>query len=131
MPEPLLSGPHMDFQRMERKWKIGIPADCWLGEEELIGKFITANKLKAAGKVAAGVAKSTAKAISIDNIIDPRGGRKTPHLHFKGDIYLLDAKQWREFSTPVLKEMSARLAAVRSIPFESFIEVSQAVLPHQ
>lgn len=124
--------PYLDW-----KWKIGIPADLWLSKEAMIGKFIKDNKLKAVDQASLGAAVATTrsaaapeKAISIDSLIDPRGGRKTPHLHYKGELYLLDKAQWEKFTRPILKELSAQLASVETIPFENMVEVSQAIMPH-
>jgi len=124
--------PYLDW-----KWKFGIPADLWLTKEALVGKFIKENKLKAVEQASLGAVVATTKsaatlekAISIDSLIDPRGGRKTPHLHYKGELYLLDKAQWEKFTRPILKELSTQLASVETIPFEGMIEVSQAIMPH-
>ena len=124
--------PYLDW-----KWKFGVPADIWLVKEAMIGRFIKENKLKAVERASLGAAvnvtkeaATTEKAITIDYIYDPRGGRKTPHLHYKGDLYLLDKAQWAKFTHPVLKELSSQLASVETIPFENMVEVSQAIMPH-
>jgi hypothetical protein len=95
---------------LDWRWRFGIPADFWLLKEKLIGEFIKMNKLKAtthealrvdAHPLAAELAAGREKSISIDYIINIRGGRRTPHLHYKGELYILDAKQWQAFSKPM------------------------------
>ena len=49
--------------------------------------------------------------MNIDYLVDPRGGKRTPHLHYKGEIYLLNEKQWKDFSSKVLQDFSKKLAA--------------------
>lgn len=55
------------------------------------------------------------------------GGWRSAHLHFDGDIYLLDHKQWREFSKARLEEFSHQLENTRTISFENFVEVGEAL----
>lgn len=111
------------------RWRIGIPADFWIIKEAAIGEFIKANKLKAVGheslRVDANPIAGTAKAANIDYIINIRGGRKTPHLHYKGDLYLLDAKQWQAFAGPMMKEFSKQIAAAKAISFDNFMDVGE------
>ncbi len=61
--------------------------------------------------------------------IGPRpwpGGIRGAHLHFKGDAYLLDEKQWGEFSQTILKNIQERLSGAKSVSFEQLMEASEA-----
>jgi hypothetical protein len=55
------------------------------------------------------------------------GGIRMPHFHFEGDIYLLDEKQWKEFSRNIIKEFQAKLSTVNIVNFEQLIELSEAI----
>jgi hypothetical protein len=116
--------------------RLGIPADFWVLKERLIGEFIKANKLKAvtheamrvdAHPISEKLVTEKNKSITVDYILNIRGGRRTPHLHYRGDLYILDAKQWQSFSGPLLKEFGNRLAAANTIGFENFIEIGESI----
>ena len=71
--------------------RIGIPADFWLLKENMVGDFITANKLRPvtheamrvdAHPISEKLATEKYKSITIDYILNIRGGRRTPHLHY-------------------------------------------------
>ena len=116
------------------KWRLGIPADFWIILEPLIEQFIKEKELQPVpetrfSSLVNPVARDTevlasSRMINIENIIGIYGGRKIPHLHYKGDLYLLDRESWQEFSTTVMKEFAEQLAQSNSIPFESFMEMA-------
>jgi hypothetical protein len=116
--------------------RFGIPADFWVLKEQMVGEFIAANKLSAvtheamrvdAHPISEKLATVKHKSITVDYILNIRGGRRTPHLHYKGDLYILDAKQWKAFSAPLLKEFGNHLATANSIGFENFIEIGESI----
>ena len=116
--------------------RIGIPADFWVLKEKMVGEFIKANKLSAvtheamrvdAHPISEKLATAKNTSITVDYILNIRGGRRTPHLHYKGDLYILDAKQWQSFSGPLLKEFGNHLAAANTIGFENFIEIGESI----
>jgi len=43
------------------------------------------------------------------------GGIPKAHLHFQGDVYLLNSAQWKEYSTLVMKDINVRLSGARSV----------------
>jgi hypothetical protein len=45
------------------------------------------------------------------------GGIKIPHLHFQGDIYILNDKQWKEISTEVINGLRKKIADAKSVNF--------------
>lgn len=107
----------------------GIKANLWVISERQIGKFIEANKLKAVNRRSLGVPKALPAElmIDIDAIIGIRGGRKVPHLHYRGELFLLNSAQWREFSGRVVKDMSKKLADAKQVNVSELLEVSEAV----
>jgi len=46
----------------------------------------------------------------------PCGGIKGPHLHFGGEVYDLDVKQWKVFTDSVINECRARLKSAQTLP---------------
>lgn len=46
----------------------------------------------------------------------PCGGIKGPHLHFGGEVYDLNVKQWKVFTDSVIKECQAKLEIAQSLP---------------
>ncbi|NMW22532.1 MAG: hypothetical protein HKK67_13105 [Chlorobiaceae bacterium] len=54
------------------------------------------------------------------------GGIRSPHIHYNGEIYFLNNEQWKEYTTPVLKNLSDKLASAQSITFNDLASVSNA-----
>jgi len=50
-----------------------------------------------------------------------------PHLHYRGNTYLLKPKQWKTFAANVQKELSKKLTGAKSVNFDKLIEISKAV----
>jgi hypothetical protein len=46
------------------------------------------------------------------------GGIRTPHLHYKDDIYLMNADQWSKFSKSVLADVKTKITNAKEISFE-------------
>ena len=117
-----------------RRWIYGIPAPIWLKNIDMISEFISKNKLKpiqieSLPNVQAVQAES-AEQVKAALIIDRRpypGGIRVPHLHFRGDLYLVKEELWREFSGRIVKDFQAKLANAKSIGFEDVMELSEAV----
>jgi hypothetical protein len=116
--------------------RIGLPADFWVLKERMVGEFIRLNNLKPvthealrvdAHPIASKLANQGEQSITVDYILNIRGGRRTPHLHYMGELYILDAKQWQSFTGPLLKEFSNHLATANTIGFENFIEIGESI----
>ncbi|GEM_PF-346369 len=62
------------------------------------------------------------------------GGLRSPHIHFRGEVYLLNDKEWQRFCKPIVSEIMHKLEKAESIGFgfESLLELSEAanILPH-
>jgi hypothetical protein len=120
-------------------WLRGLPADLWLQHGHIVESFIKEQKLKPVDpkflvtklEVLAGqpqaVATATATAKARLNPIDIRGGIRIAHLHFRSDVYLLDAAQWKAFSGKVLEQFSAKLSKASTVSFDQLLDLSDAV----
>jgi hypothetical protein len=57
----------------------------------------------------------------------PWPGIRAPHIHHAGDIYVLNAKQWREFSKMAIKEFQEKLAKAEEVGFAQLMEISEVM----
>lgn len=55
------------------------------------------------------------------------GGWRLAHLHFDGDIYLLNQEQWTQFAKARVEEFSRQLENTSTISFQNFMEVGEAL----
>ncbi len=121
-----------------KPWQLinGIPRDFWIVHEQWIGQFITENKLTPISKEAqtnlvigsaAPVETVATKAASAKIPIWWYGGMKAAHLHFKGNVYVLQPEQWAKFNAPILDKLKAKLNAARTVNFQDTLEISEAV----
>ena len=55
------------------------------------------------------------------------GGMKKPHLHYDGEIYLLNGEQWSKIASDAVEKLGNSLAKARNISFDSFIKIAEAV----
>ena len=111
------------------RWLVGIPADFWLSHAEMVGKFIDEHDLQPANMHMKQVTAQAKRAIDINDLINPWGGRKLAHLHYRGELYVLNEKQWQEFTTNITREFSSKLAKAGTISFDQFIKLSDAMEP--
>ncbi len=119
-----------------RRWIYGMPAPFWLKNIKTIEKVIREQKLEPVSveslMTEAPHAPMGAMAGEQEKArrIWPRpipGGIRIPHLHFRGDVYLLNEGQWKEFSGKVVKDFQNKLANVNTVNFEQVMEISEAV----
>lgn len=115
-----------------RRWIYGIPAPIWLRNIEMIDEIIRKNKLQPVDRgglfplTASEGGEKERAALVLDKRPYP-GGIRIPHLHFKGEVYLVKEELWRDFSGRVVKEFQTKLANVKSVSFEEAMELSEAV----
>lgn len=122
----------------------GVPADIWQQLAPSIGQLVagatpikagdmltTPNQmdLLAAGATATSLsaAKTETKAKATTNpldVFDIRGGMKAPHVHYKGDIYMLNEAQWKRFSSLVIDGFKAKLDAAGSVSFDTVMGIA-------
>lgn len=115
-----------------KRWIYGIPASFWLKNSKIIEDVITKYKLNAVPQESLhGFSSPTLKAEEkAQLIVDKRpysGGIRIPHLHSKGDVYLVDEKLWKEMSVTIVRDLQAKLSRVNSVSFEQVMELSEAV----
>ena len=55
------------------------------------------------------------------------GGLRVPHLHFNANVYVLTAKQWRDFSGPLMKDLGAKLAEAKEVNFDQVRAIAEMV----
>lgn len=108
-------------------WRRGGRADLFIKHTKLIGATIKEFKLEALDEQHLGIMKAETKAPEILDRRWWRGGIRVPHLHWKGDIYVLDEKQWSAFSGKLVKEYQEKLAKVSTVSFDQLIELSEAI----
>lgn len=117
-----------------KRWIYGIPAPFWLKNLKIIEDTIRVQKLRAVpsesimtGPLFASIPGEQEKAIPKIGLRPFPGGIRIPHLHFKGDVFLLNEEQWTAFSGKVVKDFQAKLAKVQSVNFEQVMEMSEAI----
>ncbi len=126
-------------------WQAGRPAEIWLSHRKLVRNIIRQYKLKplptdaypyyqTPGQMAefgvdletAALKKAGKRARWIWPIPFP-GGIRIPHLHFGGDVYLVERGQWAEFSEHVVADLRQRLKQANEISFEQTLALNEAV----
>jgi hypothetical protein len=112
---------------MVKYWKNGGRWDIWAAELQAVEKFIKNNDLQPLDKLtaAAYMVREDNPAIQQPfNLMEKRGismsiweeyhgiygGIRVPHLHFRGEIYMLNNDQWNDFSKGMVEKLSAKLA---------------------
>ena len=53
-------------------------------------------------------------------------GDTQPHLHYAGEIYLLNEAQWASFSKSAMKSLTEKLGKAQKVSFEDVMQVSEA-----
>jgi hypothetical protein len=124
------------MQVILKQWTSGIRADFWHLKEKAIGDFIAKNKIQVLEKISNAVIEEQTREvtlnpisakITIDKIKNWPGGLKNPHLHYQGNVYLLDDAQWSKFTTPILKELSTKLTSSPSISFDGLVNAHTTI----
>jgi hypothetical protein len=138
----------LDLAKIEQlKWRWGGPRDFWLANLEHIQKFLEKNKIARVDPahlvmddpfpVDAPIAvlvkddpipvdsQAVAARVYLKRPPFP-GGLKCPHLHFKGDIFLLTESQWKDFSSSAIKQFQERLSRAKSVTFDQLMQLSEA-----
>lgn len=118
-----------------KRWLFGIPAPIWLNRLEMIEVFIKENALQPAALEALPVSpliNQAAGAEIAERAVKNRwtgfpGGIRIPHLHFKGNVFVLKEELWQKFSANLVKDLQGRLAKAKSVSFEQAIEISEAI----
>lgn len=116
-------------------WIRGIPpVDFWIRREGMIGEFVQKNKLKPIdtspyeiGELAGAVeARAEKAALPVRRPSFP-GGMRVPHLHFKGDVFVLSEQQWHTFSGGVIKDLNEKLAKASVLSFDQVRDIAEGI----
>jgi hypothetical protein len=59
----------------------------------------------------------------------PFPGVPVPHLHYKGELYLLTRQQWEVVSGKFMDDLRSKLGDAKSVSFEKVLELSDAIDP--
>ena len=113
--------------------------DFWVSQVAVVGRYVDAHA-KELTKVqtpfqavfqtpmAPSPQVERAPAAGAHLIWDPtRGGMRMPHLHYGGEIYMLNAAQWAEFSTTAVSALTEKLAKSQKVSFERLMQFSEAI----
>ena len=135
---------------MVRYWKAGGKWDVWAGRITIVEKFVMENKLEPLDResltpyviqhgtiasphvaIDSATTRTMQEKASIDGVWEKfrgiRGGMVVPHLHFRGNIYMLNDKQWKAFSGEMLETLRARMGSVNAVNFDELMELSDVI----
>ena len=103
--------------------KIGVPPyEFWNNFAEIINEFQKAGSFRLVTQEERDLPSKQAEFIG-----ETHGGRRGPHLHYQGKTYLVDAKQWKEFSDKVVKEFQKKLEHANAIPIQQLQELDSII----
>lgn len=107
----------------------GVRFDLWHTHGKLVEKMIESSHLEVLQHTA--IRSDASKKISSEQgslrWYLKNGGMKVPHLHFNGEIYVLNKKQWSEFSGEILKEFSKKLTETKTVSFGQLMDLSETM----
>ncbi|WP_152643307.1 hypothetical protein [Anaeromyxobacter sp. PSR-1] len=115
--------------------KNGGRRDFWISHVALVERFVQTH-LKELTKVQTdpqqrtigaetGVAAGAAARVLM---WDPtRGGMRTPHLHYGGELYVMSEPQWAELSKAAVSAMTERMTKAQRVGFDTVMQLSDVV----
>ena len=124
------------------RWFVGLPADFWLINVGMIKDVIKQNELRPIAaeslhqeyiygpmnaELNTNVDSTRARARKLKLPFPFPGGIRVPHLHFKGDLFVLNEEQWSGFSKKVVDRLQNKLAGANSVNFEQVVRLSNAI----
>jgi hypothetical protein len=110
--------------------------EFWLSHLEQVASFIKEKQLKPidANRLPVGtqvVSREAAmRTVDAQSVLlwEPRfGGWPLPHLHYGGEIYALNEKQWADFSKQMMQVFATKLQNTNKVTFNQLMGVSEAV----
>lgn len=108
--------------------------DFWVSQLAVVGRYVDAHakeltKVQVAHQSPIAVAAETGtRAAGRPIIWDPtRGGMRMPHLHYAGEIFILNEGQWAEFSKSAVSALTEKMGKAQKVTFESVMELSEAM----
>lgn len=109
----------------------------WLSQIDLVSRIVDHYDLKPMSEelIPAGAYASPVQMMQETRAMEiakipirwPCGGIKGPHLHLGSKLFMLDQRQWQEFSTSVIKDCQQKLASADSISVTQLIDISESV----
>lgn len=109
----------------------------WLSKINLVSQIVDRYDLKPVSEelIPAGAYASPMQMVQETRAIEiakipirwPCGGIREPHLHLGPKLYMLERKQWQEFSETVVKECQQKLSSAGSIDITQLIDISESV----
>lgn len=57
------------------------------------------------------------------------GGKRFAHLHYRGEIYMLNREQWQSFTARIRDDLIERLHTANNISIEQMLDLSDAIDP--
>lgn len=74
-------------------------------------------------------AKSAAKEPAMYFDPDIFGGKRFAHLHYRGDVYMLNREQWQSFTNRIKDDLIVRLKTANAISVEQMLDLNDAIDP--
>lgn len=99
-------------------------------KDEVVADFAKRG-IKITGIAERGVSvESTTKSLQTEKasmLLPPKGfagGIRAPHVHYDGDIYLLNNREWKAFSGKIIEEFKAKLSNAQAINYDQLMRLS-------
>lgn len=117
-------------------WQWGMPAPIWLDQIDRIRDLVNQWNLEPISPHYGSFGGGIAKRMDVPDGELPvvrwpspfPGGRKLAHLHLDDKIFVLNDKQWSEFSQTVVNEMQERLGRAGRVNVQQITEISEAIM---
>ena len=128
----------MQRNLLEWWWRYGGPRDFWVVQRDAVATLIKREKLQALDRAhfvfddpvpvdsAPAGGKVGAREVAA-TIRWPRpfpGGLRIPHVHFRDEVFELDAQQWARFSAAVVAGFRARLEQAGAVSFPALMRLA-------
>lgn len=115
----------------ELEFKNGGRRTLFIAYADKIGSFIKKNNLKpvSSDPVLSSEMRAGKLTAATSNLIPwwYRGGKKFAHLHYEGDVYLLNEEQWKDFSNSIVADMSKKMAASKNVSFTGVLDLYDSI----
>jgi len=113
------------------KWRAGGRRDIWLTNADQVGKFIQSNKLNPLKQESMEMSTAGAEKATEGTMLLQwwwkAGGIRAPHLHYEGNIYMLNANQWKAFSSTILKDFGKKLSEAGTVSYGNLMNIADAM----
>lgn len=110
--------------------KYGRPSPIWYRDVEFVTRFVRKYKLREVGAAPAGIRRKAVRAtarIKAIKIPDIYGGMRGPHLHLGSGTYILNDKQWADFSKNVMEDARNKLKNAKTVNFPQLMDLSSTL----